>query len=219
MLTDGSIRPADEPRQLAEGVDAQLGDRIADVGFHRMQGKVQLGGDVAVGHALRDQVDHFELGVGETVPARFRTAMTVDIIAAPVSAANRVRKGVATLPVRPWLYTHCRSPHPCGGDAVSTHNPIVSRRVHHVIGFALKGLASRSSARGANTRQGFTTRVDGSTNKRYQSPRDTNTGWASGSFLRRSRSPKSLGGENVIGSHQSNNTPNHGCVNNDERRR
>jgi hypothetical protein len=37
--------------------------------------------------------------------------------------------------------------------------------------------------------------------------------------VERSRSPKSLGGENVIGSHQSNNTPNHGCVNNDERRR
>jgi len=72
VLTDGSIRPAHEPRQLGAGVDAQLGERIADVGFHRMKGKVQLGGDVAVGHALCDQVDDLELGIGETVPARFR---------------------------------------------------------------------------------------------------------------------------------------------------
>ena len=69
MLTDGSIRPAHELRQLAAGVDAQLGERIADVGFHRMQGKVQLGGDVAVGNALCDQVDDLELGVGQAVPA------------------------------------------------------------------------------------------------------------------------------------------------------
>ena len=68
---DWSIRPAHELRQLGAGVDAQLGERIVDVGFHRMEGKVQLRGDVAVGHALRDQVDHRELGVGEAVPARF----------------------------------------------------------------------------------------------------------------------------------------------------
>ena len=66
-----SIRPAHEPRQLFAGVDAQLVERIVDVGFHRMQGKVQLGGDVAVGHALCDEVDDFQLGVGEAVPARF----------------------------------------------------------------------------------------------------------------------------------------------------
>jgi hypothetical protein len=71
VRTGWSVRPAHGPRQLGAGVDAQLGERIADVGFHRMQGKVQLGGDAAVGRTLRDQVDDLELGVGETVPARF----------------------------------------------------------------------------------------------------------------------------------------------------
>jgi len=33
--------------------------------FHRMKGKVQLGGHVAVGRALGDQVDDLKLGVGE----------------------------------------------------------------------------------------------------------------------------------------------------------
>ena len=65
------IRPAHELRQLGAGVDAQLGERIVDMGFHRMQGKVQLRGDGVVGRALGDQVDHLELGVGEAVPARF----------------------------------------------------------------------------------------------------------------------------------------------------
>ena len=78
MLTDGSIRPAHEPRQLAAGVDAQFGERIADVGFHRVQGKVQPGGDIAVGHALRNQVDDPELGIGEAVPARFRPRLADD---------------------------------------------------------------------------------------------------------------------------------------------
>jgi hypothetical protein len=78
VLTDGSIRPAHEPRQLAAGVDAQLGERIADVGFHRMKGKMQLRGDIAVGHALRNQADDPELGVGETVPARFRPRLADD---------------------------------------------------------------------------------------------------------------------------------------------
>ena len=35
------------------------------------RGVEQLGGDVAVGRALCDQVDHREFGVGEAVPARF----------------------------------------------------------------------------------------------------------------------------------------------------
>ena len=70
-LTGWSIGPAHELRQLGAGVDAQLGERIVDVVFHRMEGKVQLRGDVAVGRALCDQVDHLELGVGEAVPARF----------------------------------------------------------------------------------------------------------------------------------------------------
>ena len=34
-------------------------------------GEVQLGGDGAVGRALCDEVDDFEFGVGEAVPARF----------------------------------------------------------------------------------------------------------------------------------------------------
>src|ERR1700761_7940114 len=66
-----SIRTAHEPRQLFAGVDAQLGERIVDVGFHRMEGKLQLLGHVAVGHALCDQVDDPQLGVGEAVPAGF----------------------------------------------------------------------------------------------------------------------------------------------------
>ena len=57
---------------MGAGVDAQLGERIVDVGFHRMQGKVELRGDVAVGRPLCNQVDHLQFGVGETVPARFR---------------------------------------------------------------------------------------------------------------------------------------------------
>src|SRR4029077_1969977 len=42
---DWSIGPGHELRQLGAGVDAQLGERIVDVGFHRVQGKVQLCGD------------------------------------------------------------------------------------------------------------------------------------------------------------------------------
>ena len=38
---DWSIGPGHELRQLGAGVDAQLGERIVDVVFHRMQGKVQ----------------------------------------------------------------------------------------------------------------------------------------------------------------------------------
>ena len=56
---------------MGAGVDAQLGERIVDVGFDRMQGKVLQGGDVAVGRALCDQVDDPQLGVGEAVPAGF----------------------------------------------------------------------------------------------------------------------------------------------------
>ena len=70
-MTGWSIGPGHELRQLGAGVDAQLGERIVDVVLHRMERKVQLGGDVAVGHALRDEVDHRELGVGEAVPACF----------------------------------------------------------------------------------------------------------------------------------------------------
>ena len=36
-LTGWSIPPAHELRQLGAGADAQLGERIVDVGFHRMQ--------------------------------------------------------------------------------------------------------------------------------------------------------------------------------------
>src|ERR1700758_1297069 len=67
-----------ELRQLGARIDAQLGERIADVGFHRMKGKVQPGGDIAVGRAPRDQVDDLELGVGEAVPARSRPRLTDD---------------------------------------------------------------------------------------------------------------------------------------------
>ena len=77
-MTGWSIRSAHELRQLGAGVDAQLGEHIVDVGFHRMEGKVQLRGDVAVGSTLRDQVDHRELGVGEAVPARFRPRLADD---------------------------------------------------------------------------------------------------------------------------------------------
>ena len=51
-VTNQSIGPAHELRQLGAGVDTQLGERIVDVVFHRMEGKVQLRGDVAVGDAL-----------------------------------------------------------------------------------------------------------------------------------------------------------------------
>src|SRR3984957_11937975 len=70
-LTGWSIRSAHELRQLGAGVDAQLGERIVDVGFHRKQGKVQLLRDRAVRRTLRNQVDDLELGVSEAVPARF----------------------------------------------------------------------------------------------------------------------------------------------------
>src|ERR1700753_4062065 len=43
-----------------------------------MKGKVQPGGDIAVGRAPRDQVDDLELGVGEAVPARSRPRLTDD---------------------------------------------------------------------------------------------------------------------------------------------
>ena len=36
-MTGWSIRPAHELRQLGAGVDAQLGERIVDVGFHRVR--------------------------------------------------------------------------------------------------------------------------------------------------------------------------------------
>ena len=77
-MTGWSIGPGHELRQLGAGVDAQLGERIVDVVFHRMQGKVQLYGDVAVGSTLRNQVDHLELGVGEAVPARFGSRVADD---------------------------------------------------------------------------------------------------------------------------------------------
>ena len=70
-LRDWSIGSGYELRQLGAGVDAELGERIVDVVFHRMEGKVQLCGDRLVGGALGDQVDDRELGVGEAVPARF----------------------------------------------------------------------------------------------------------------------------------------------------
>src|ERR1700757_4710550 len=43
-----------------------------------MKGKVQPGGDIAVGRAPCDEVDDLELGVGEAVPARFRPRLTGD---------------------------------------------------------------------------------------------------------------------------------------------
>ena len=70
-MTGWSMGPGHELRQLGAGIYPELGERIVDVVFHRMEGKVQLCGDGAVGHALCDQVDHLELGVGEAVPARF----------------------------------------------------------------------------------------------------------------------------------------------------
>ena len=70
-MTGWSIRLGHDLCQLGAGVDSQLGERIVDVVFHRMQGKVQLGGDGLVCGALCDQGDHLELGVGEAVPARF----------------------------------------------------------------------------------------------------------------------------------------------------
>ena len=70
-MTGLSVGPGHELRQLGPGVDAQLGERIVDVVFHRMERKVQLRGDRLVGDALSDQVDHLQLGVGEAVPARF----------------------------------------------------------------------------------------------------------------------------------------------------
>ena len=71
VLTGWSIWPGHELRQLGTGVDAQLSQRIVDVGFLRVEGKVQLCGDGLVGRALCDQVDNLELGVGEAVPTRF----------------------------------------------------------------------------------------------------------------------------------------------------
>src|SRR5271156_339824 len=71
FVSGWSIRSVHEVRQLFAGADAQLGERIVDVGFHRMQGKVQLLRDRAVRRALRDQMHDLELGVSEAVPARF----------------------------------------------------------------------------------------------------------------------------------------------------
>src|ERR1700689_2406192 len=71
FVSGWSIRSVHEVRQLGTGADAQFGERIVDVGFHRMQGKVQLLRDRAVRRALRDQMHDLELGVGEAVPARF----------------------------------------------------------------------------------------------------------------------------------------------------
>ncbi len=61
----------------------KLGERIVDVVFHRVQGKVQLRGDRLVGHALGDQVDDRELGVGEAVPARFGPGVAHDTTVHP----------------------------------------------------------------------------------------------------------------------------------------
>ena len=59
-------------------VDAQFGERIVDVGFHRVGRKVQLGGDVAIRRTLGDEVDDLMLGVGEAVQARFRPRLGDD---------------------------------------------------------------------------------------------------------------------------------------------
>jgi hypothetical protein len=51
--------------------DAELGEGIVEMRFHRVRGNVQLLRDPAVGRALCDEVDDRELGIGEAVPARF----------------------------------------------------------------------------------------------------------------------------------------------------
>src|ERR1700722_5276526 len=71
VLRSGLVGPTYKLRQLDARVDTELGERIAQIGFHRMRGKVQLLRDRAVRRALRNQVDDLELGVGEAVPARF----------------------------------------------------------------------------------------------------------------------------------------------------
>ena len=90
-LTGSSIRPVHELRQLGAGVDAQLGERIVDVGFHRMQGKVQLLRDKAVRRALRDEVDDRELGVSEAVPGDYSTSLLARADKALYQAKNAGR--------------------------------------------------------------------------------------------------------------------------------
>src|SRR3984957_3453509 len=78
VLRSGLVGPTYKLRQLDARVDTELGERIAQIGFHRMRGQVQLRGDGAVGDALCDQVDHLELGVGEAVPTRFCSRVADD---------------------------------------------------------------------------------------------------------------------------------------------
>ena len=58
--------------QLNAGADPELGERIAQMGSHGVGRDAQLLCHRTVGGTLRNQFDHLELGVGETVPARFR---------------------------------------------------------------------------------------------------------------------------------------------------
>jgi hypothetical protein len=59
-----------ELTQLNAGADPELGERIAQMGSHGVGRDVQLLCHRTVGSTPRSQVDHLELGVGETVPAR-----------------------------------------------------------------------------------------------------------------------------------------------------
>ena len=77
-MTCRSISAAHQLRQLGAGGNAQFGKCVVDVGLHRVGGKVQLRGDVAVGRALGDEIDDREFGVGEAVPARFCPRMGDD---------------------------------------------------------------------------------------------------------------------------------------------
>ncbi len=70
-MTRRSISAAHDLRQLGARRDAQFGESVVHVGFHGVGGEVELGGDVAVGRALGDEVDDLEFRVGEAVPTRF----------------------------------------------------------------------------------------------------------------------------------------------------
>ena len=54
-MTGRSIEPR-KLRQLFSGGNAQLGERVVDMGFHRMNGQVQLGGNLTVGRATSNLV-------------------------------------------------------------------------------------------------------------------------------------------------------------------
>ena len=70
-LIGGVVGVGHEFAQLGAGVYPELGERIVQMGFHRVRRDVQPLCHRPVGNTLRDQVDDLELGVGEAVPARF----------------------------------------------------------------------------------------------------------------------------------------------------